>query len=208
MSTNAASQERSEKTSCQCPIARPAAKRDSAAGTFARSGQRTRRVRRAHRGRSRFDGPSAEVRELLLFRLLAGDFEHQAGHHAGGHSHDQELRALERGLQFDAQSEMRAFRFEESLAGFAPPGAIRPGVRQTAGHQGARRAVRRRLAARHGRAAVGQGKSQILRRTAGSPRSRPRQALASGRTGVRLDARRSRRHDGPAMEFARSFRRL
>ena len=58
--------------------------------------------------------------------------QRQAGDHARRHSHDQELRALERGVQPDAESQVRAVRPEEPVARLAPPRPVRPGLRQAA----------------------------------------------------------------------------
>ena len=114
-------------------------------------------------------GPGAEVRQLVVLRLLARDFQRQAGDHARRHPHDQELLAVERGLQPDAQPQVRAVRPQEPVAGFAPPGAVRPGLRQAAGPERRRRPVRRRLAARHGDSAAGQGAARPLPEAARRP---------------------------------------
>ena len=55
------------------------------------------------------------------------------GDHLGWHPHDQELLVVERRLQLDAQPQMRAVRFEKSVAGLASSRAVRPCVCQAMG---------------------------------------------------------------------------
>ncbi len=109
-----------------------APKRDQAARAVARPGQRADRVCGPDRGRSRAGWPDPQIRQFVVLRFLARDLQREDGHHARRHPHDQELLAVERGLQLDAQPEVRSLRLEKPLAGFTPSRAVRPSGREAA----------------------------------------------------------------------------
>src|SRR5690606_5693474 len=90
-------------------------------------------VRRTDRNRPWPDQPGAAVRKLLVLWVSPRDIQRQDGDHAGGHANDQELCALERGVQPDAQSQVRSVRPAVLVAGFASPGALRPQAGQASG---------------------------------------------------------------------------
>ena len=81
----------------------------------------------------------------------------------GGHSHDQELRSVERRVQSDAESQVRSVRLEEPLAGLVAPRAVCPRHGAPAGPGRQRGPVCGGLAAGHGGAAVGQGVAGRIR---------------------------------------------
>ena len=182
----------------RCTTTGVTAERHSLAAAFPGPGEWPRRVCRADRIGPRVDGAGVEIREFVLLWIRARDFEHQARHHPGRNSHDQELRSVERRVQPDAESQVRPVRLEESLAGLAASRPVCPGHGPSVGPGRQRRSVRGSPAAGHGRAPAGQGTSRRVRQAVPGPTRRTARACRNSKRSGSAGRTRKQRACWPA----------